>query len=281
MAIKDDILKTLNWIKSKGYVLGVPNTAAAHNAIYRGDNLLSHFASLDALSKKVRSGDFSNIFIGDWFETTINSSLGGSEKIRWVVAGIDTYLHTGDTECTTHHLTMIAEDCFKTLHVMNPSDTTAGGFEGTQLWRRTLPAYNTALKNAIGAGHVLNHRELLSVSTNNSTPSMAGAGWSGASTGWAWHDAELMIPSEVQVYGSTVFSSSFYDVANRNRQLPYFAMRQDKLVAGLGYGGGRYAWWLSAVSSSTDFALVNNDGDASSAYVSDSSVAVRPLFLFA
>lgn len=283
MATKDDVLKTLNWIKSNGYVLGVPNTAAAHNAIYRGDNLLSHFGSLDALSGKVRSGDFSNIFIGDWFEITINSSLGGSEQIRLVVAGIDTYWHVGDQGkgVETHHLTMITKDCFKTLHVMNPTNTSEGGYKATEMHTKTLPVYATAIKNAIGASHILNHRELISNSMNKDIASMAGNGWTGATTGWEWVSTDLILPSEVQVYGSTVFSSSFHDVANRNRQLPYFALAQDSLVCGLGYGGPRYSWWLSVVTGATAFANVSHDGGAHDAHASVTWVAVRPLLLFA
>lgn len=281
--IKDNILKTLNWIKSNGYVLGVPNTAAAHNAIYRGDNLLSHFGSIDALSAKVRAGDFSNIYIGDYFDTIINTSYGGSEQIRLVVAGINTYWHVGDqgNGVETHHLTMITKDCFKTKHVMNPTDTSVGGYKATEMHTKTLPVYATAIKNAIGASHILNHRELISNSMNKDIASMAGSGWMGATNDWEWVSTDLILPSEVQVYGSTVFSSSFHDVANRNRQLPYFALAQDSLVCGLGYGGPRCNWWLSVVPTATAFAFVVAYGDAGYAHASATWVAVRPLLLFA
>lgn len=283
MTVTQEILKTLNWIKSKGYVLGVPNTAAAHNAIYRGDNLLSHFGSIDALSAKVRAGDFSNIYIGDYFDTMINTSYGGSEQIRLVVSGIDTYWHVGDqgNSVETHHLTMITKDCFKTKHVMNPTDTSIGGYKATEMHTNTLPVYATAIKNAIGTSHVLNHRELISNSMNKDIASMAGNGWMGATNGWEWVSTDLILLSEVQVYGSTVLSSSFHDVANRNRQLPYFALAQDSLVCGLGYGGPRHNWWVSAATSRADFAFVGAYGDAAAAVASAAWVAVRPLLLFA
>ena len=283
MTVTQEILKTLNWIKSKGYVLGVPNTAAAHNAIYRGDNLLSHFGSIDALSAKVRAGDFSNIYIGDYFDTTINTSYGGSEQIRLVVAGIDTCWRMGDqgNGLETHHLTMITKDCFKTKHVMNPTDTSIGGYKATEMHTKTLPVYAAAIKNAIGVSHVLNHRELISNSMNKDIASMAGNGWMGATNAWEWVSTDLILPSEVQVYGSTVFSSSFHDVANRNRQLPYFALAQDSLVCGLGYGGPRSGWWLSVVPSAPTFALVSGYGDVGAAVASAAVVAVRPLLLFA
>lgn len=263
----------------------MPNngTAANHNGIFRGNDLIAEFGSIDALSTEVRAGDFSNIYIGDYFDTTINTSYGGSEQIRLVVAGIDTYWHVGDqgNGVETHHLTMITKDCFKTKHVMNPTDTSVGGYKATEMHTNTLPVYATAIKNAIGASHILNHREEISNSMNKDIASMAGNGWMGATNGFEWVSTDLVLPSEVQVYGSTVFSSSFYDVANRNRQLPYFALAQDSLVCALGYGGPRCTWWLSAVASASAFARVYNRGNADGATASNASVAVRPLLLFA
>lgn len=263
----------------------MPNngTAANHNGIFRGNDLIAEFGSIDALSTEVRAGDFSNIYIGDYFDTTINTSYGGSEQIRLVVAGIDTYWHVGDqgNGVETHHLTMITKDCFKTKHVMNPTDTSVGGYKVTEMHTKTLPVYATAIKNAIGASHILNHRELISNSMNKDIASMAGNGWMGATNGCEWVSTDLVLPSEVQVYGSTVLSSSFYDVANRNRQLPYFALAQDSLVCGLGYGGPRCDWWLSAVTLATAFAYVGYRGNAGNAGASGTWVAVRPLLLFA
>lgn len=258
----------------------VPNSAAAHNALFRGENLVTRFGSIANISTAVRAGNFEDIFIGDYIEASMTSSLAGAETVRWCVAGIDSYMNVGDTPTTQHHLVMIAEDAFKTNHVMNTTNTTAGGFKGSYMWTTIIPAYNTAVRNAIGSSYVLSHRELISNDMNSSLASMAGAGWGGASSGWEWVDAYLMLPSEVQVYGSTVFSSSFFDVGNRNRQLPYFALRQDKLVANLGMTGGRASWWLSAVAGAAYFAIVSGYGFASYDGASVAWVGIRPLFLF-
>lgn len=263
-------------------VVAVPNSAAAHNGIYRGENLLSsaHFGSHSKLSAAVQAGHFSDIFIGDYFECSMTSSYA-TETVRWVVAGVDTYLHTGDTEQMNHHLVMIPYECFTTIgHKMNDTTTTTGGYYNSQMHQTILPAYATALKNAIGSAHVLTHRELLSNSVNTSLASMAGAGWTGATNGWGWYDCDLCLLSEVQVYGSTVFSSSFFDVGNRCRQLPYFQL-QDSVVAMYGRGtSSRADWWLSAVASSSAFATVTSYGDAGSANASYTWLLVRPLFLY-
>ena len=60
--------------------------------------------------------------------------------------------------------------------------------------------------------------------------------------------------SEIQIYGSTVFSSSFYDTGNANIQFPLFRLAPNLKVAGLGHNGSRMWTWLSAVESAAAFA---------------------------
>lgn len=261
-------------------VAPIKNSAAAHNAIFRGENLLSHFASIEALSTQVKAGNFENIFIGDYIDVEMTSSVGGTETVRWCVAGIDLYYNRGDTAITQHHLVMIAEDLFQTPHVMNDTNITTGGFVGSRMWTEFIPAYNTAIRNSTIGAHAITFRTLLSKSVNTSTASGAGAGWTGCSNSWAWTDAILSLPSEVQVYGCRVLSSSLYDVGERNQQFPYFALRQDKLVAKLGRGGSCCYWWLSAVACAGHFARVNTNGSAYGDYAGNSWMGIRPYFLF-
>ena len=263
------------------YSIGIANTASAHNSIARGEDLKKWF-TIDTLSQRVRAGDFTNIFIGDYIDVEMTSSISGTEMVRWLVAGIDCFLHHGyPTEVTQHHLVLMPRDTFNSNPKYNDTDTSAGGFVGSKMWKSVLPAYATAVKNAFGASHVLNHREILSNAMNASTPSMAGAGWTGATTGWDWYDVELMLPSEIQVYGSTVFSSSFHEVGNRNRQLPLFSLCQDQLIAYRGYTRQfRSNWWLAAVASASAFAYVDANGFASADGASVEWCGLRPYFLF-
>lgn len=265
------------------YLNGVPNTASAHNSIARGEDLKQWF-TIDTLSAQVRAGNFSNIFIGDYLDVEMTSSISGTEMVRWQVAGIDSFLNFGypdESMTSQHHLVLLPRDTFNSNPKFNSTDTTAGGFIGSAMWKTVLPAYATAVKNAFGSSHVLKHCEIISNAMNASTPSMAGAGWNGATTGWVWSDVELMLPSEVQVYGTTIFSSSFYDVGTRNRQLPLFALCQDQLVAYRGYTKQfRSRWWLSAVASSTAFAVVLYDGIATYHGASVELCGIRPYFLF-
>lgn len=68
--------------------------------------------------------------------------------------------------------------------------------------------------------------------------------------------------SEIQIYGSTVFSSSFYDTGNANIQFPLFRLAPNLKVAGLGHNGSRMWTWLSAVVSAAAFANCNNNGNS-------------------
>ena len=111
------------------------------------------------------------------------------------------------------------------------------------------------------------------------TPSKAGAGLAGASTGWEWIATEANLMSEEQVYGTSVCESSFYDTGVDNRQLALFAMDPDKFITGKGLNGTRQYYWLRAVASSTRFAFVDGNGSANYAGAGNSG-GVRPLFCY-
>jgi len=113
--------------------------------------------------------------------------------------------------------------------------------------------------------------------------SNAGAGFKGASSNWEWIDTYLSLLSEIQVYGSNVFSSSFYDTGCDNLQLPLFALDPTAKVCGKntttdGNGdGGRQWYWLRNVASASDFAYVSGHGNSDCNNASG-SLGVRPLF---
>jgi hypothetical protein len=78
--------------------------------------------------------------------------------------------------------------------------------------------------------------------------------------------------NEVQLYGSTVWSSSAYDVGVDNEKLPVF-----NFINPVHFG--RDYFWLRSVVSSTHFAYCTSPGFAD--YGSASTVhSVRPLILF-
>lgn len=274
------IVETPQGTKIAGAELVVAgNGAAIHNGIYRGKDLTDVYTDAQ-IHAMIADGSFKDLFVGDYVIKTINTSYGGSEKVKFIFAGFDLFLHNGDAEITAHHAVMLPEDSFKTLAAMNGSNTTANGYKGSAMYTTVLPVYAAAIKAAF-SNYVLNYKVLVSNAISTSGASMAGAGLPGYASGWEWESVDLCLMNEVQLYGCTVLSSSFYDVGNRNLQFPLFALDPTKKVAGQGFEGAvssRYDFWLSAVASAATFCYCAGGGTAYF-YGASSAVGVRPYFL--
>ena len=251
----------------------ITKTVALHNNVYRGENLLSgHFASIAAICTAVNSGDFSDIFVGDYIPATFTYS-GTSYTKNFRVAGIDIFLNHGDSALTRHHLVIVPDDTGITSY-MNSSNTSSGGYVGSYMYTTRLPGLYTSLGGASGTpfyGHIISQRELLTNATS-SVASTGYTGWSGASSNWSWYDINLVLMSEMEVYGAPVFSSSGYDTGN-NKQLPLFRLRPDMI------GTFNRSWfWLRSVVNSTGFCGAGGNGSAHDGYASVVR-GVRPRFL--
>lgn len=252
------------------------SNAAAHNAIYRGKDLTNIY-TIEEICQRISSGTFEDLYVGDYFDITISTVYTSSEIVRCVIAGFDMYYMNGGTAFNNHHAVIVPKNCFSKTAAMNSTNVTTGGYFGSAMHTTVLSTYATALGNVFGA-HLLTHRDLLSTAVDTAKPSMAGAGYTGCSSNWEWKDVKLRLMSEIQVYGSTVFSSSFYDVGAANLQFPLFRHNPRAKVAGLGgTGDGRQWYWLSAVASATAFAGVNSYGSSNNVSASDTD-GVRPQF---
>ena len=247
------------------------DNAGAHNALYRGKNITAYWDSGE-MSKAIAAGTFAGIYPGDYIVKSVTVDGTTYSNVEWVIGDLDYHLHRGDTEDTTHHVLV-----FPRAHIgnkpMNATNITAGGFVGSVMWTTTLPLYATGIKAAFGADHVLNHRELLTNAESDTIASGAGAGYSGATTGWSWYDVTVNLFNEPMVYGGRVLSSSFFDVGDCNTQVA--AMRHNKSLS-----FDRSYWcWLRAVASSSNFAYAYGNGDAGYGAASSSDGGVRPYFL--
>ena len=160
---------------------------------------------------------------------------------------------------------------------MNDTNVTTGGYVGSKMVTTTLPIYATALQTAL-KNHIITHRSLLTNSVATTGNSNAGAGHVGYSNNWAWTDTLLSLMSEIQLYGSTVLSSSFFDTGERNTQFNLFRHNPAAKIAGQGHGGGRMWYWLSAVVSASAFAYCYYNGGSNSNSASAEG-CVRPYFL--
>ena len=222
------------------------DSAAAHNSIYRGKNLTNVY-TVDEICQRISAGTFKDLYVGDYFDISITTDLGGAETVRCILAGFDVFWNNGDTAFTKHHAVIVPKDCFKTKSVMNDTNVTTGGYVGSKMYKTVLPVYAAALQTALNT-------------TGNSN---AGAGITGYASNWEWKDCLVKLMSEIQVYGSTVLSSSFYDTGCDNIQFPLFRLAPNLKVAGIGHNGSRWWYWLSAVVSAAAFAVCHIYGNSS------------------
>lgn len=136
---------------------------------------------------------------------------------------------------------------------------------------------NTVLPNVktdLGSGNIKNHYKLYSTAVNTSGYNRFG-GASGCASSWAWYvNQEICALSEVQVYGSTVWSSSGYDTGEACRQLDVFRVYNMNEIF-----EGRYPWLRDVASAS--FACFVNDNGLADRTDAHATYYVAALILFA
>lgn len=244
----------------------VPDGAPTHNNVFRGQNLgalnATHIAN-------IQNGSFHDMFIGDYF------SINGS---NYVIAGINYKIHHGNTVDLGNHLVLMPSDWSKTPtqtlnpdshtgHYMQDTDTTAGGFAGTKLYKTYLPQIQTKLESDFG-NHLITFRTVVSTHVDDS----------GAPDQAEWRDAKVAIPNEVMVYGTSLNGNnkngSWYNVGDEDSQLPLMRLNDAERC-----NNRAGSFWLRDVHSASEFAYATNSGDASWYGASTTGGGVRAFFL--
>lgn len=245
-----------------------------HNGVYRGK-----FLDIDnaELARRVQNG-FEDLYLGDYITRSITTTLPNdtvkTETVALMIAAFNYYYNTGDTALTTPHIILIPrKNSFATVAKMNATNTTEGGYLNSYMHQTFLPCYAASLNAALD-DHVISHRSWLTSSVNTSASSMGGAGFSGSANAAAWASVDLQLMNEVQLYGTTVWSSSAYDVGVDNRKLPVF-----NFITPMQFGSVTDPFWLRSVASSTTFASCYVGGYAGQNYASN-LYGVRPLLVF-
>lgn len=227
--------------------------AGAHNAIYRGKSLGS--AVTEAQWAAIKAGTFEDMYIGDYW------TIGG---VVYRIAAFDYYYRAGDTDMTTHHVTLVPDANMYT-HVMNDTNITTGAYVGSKMYTEGLTQAKTTINSAFGEAHVLNHRQYLQNATTD-----------GYASGGSWYDSTVELMTEQNVYGGKIFSNIQNGTALANSytvdksQYPLFAFRPDMI-------SNRQWYWLRDVVSASLFARVDTAGLAASGAASTAR-GVRPAF---
>lgn len=241
---------------------------------------------------------YQDIYVGDYFKMSRPISaknanpdhqLTGSQYVT--IASIGGLAYSGDTaSLTPNHLVMVPGQGFDgTQHFgrsrMNPSNTTVGGYKGSEMNTTVLGAVATAGSTTADAtinqqlyaefgAHLKKTRELVTNKINATGISRYG-GNNGCSNGLEWVDAQAILMSEVEVYGSTVWSSSGYDTGNAIHQFELFANSKSAI-------NNRSAlYWMKDVASASEFCCCNYVGSANCNDASYANRYVRPRFVIA
>lgn len=261
---KTTLVAAINEIFAYTKVLKESSGAGLHNSLFRGKNIGTSLTS--AQSSAIRAGTFDDLWVGDFWII---------DNIIYRIADFDYYLHSGDTECTTHHVVVVPDTIFYTAR-MNSSDTTAGGYVGSEMYKTNLNQVTTTFTNAFGSSHILTYRECL---TNAVTD--------GRATGAAWCNSTVELMTEAMVYGSYIRSTTnvggttetWYEdgTTPSKSQLALFRLRPDLIISSS--GSTRDTWWLRNVSNSLRFANVVAFGRTSANAASGSALGVRPAAL--
>lgn len=250
------------------------NNAGAHNSIYRGKDLTNIY-SITQIADMVKTGDLSDLYIGDYITASVTSKYR-TENVDFMVAGFNIQKNNGDADLTANNATIVMRDCFTDLHRMNATNTTEGGYYNSEFVGKMadgapLTNYVNALRSLFGA-RILKRRAFLSNATSGRTV-----------TAGAWYDEYAGLMTQAEVYGHTAIVGTIgwqeaYDIGCDQMQLPLFALDPHAKIARQGRGGERMWYWLRDVVESTYFAGCGGDGVAGDGGAS-SSGGVRLRFL--
>ena len=272
------------------------NTVEWHNSHYRGINLISdgHFANMAALLTAIRNQDWSDIYIGDYVELTFTYE-GASRTVKFYVGEIDKFYKVGNTSLETHHLVMVTGD-LGINQVMNDSNTTAGGYVGSKAHTVTLPALY-AILNPLFNNAILTHKEHLSntvlsaqsvslslddgngavtYSCNNFPVYSSGdPNTPGCVTAGNWYDCNLVLMSEIEMFGSNRFASSgIDDIMCPEGQIAAFKYNRNLQTL-----NRTINTWLRNVNSASRFCICHYIGASNRYDASNAYIRLRPRFL--
>lgn len=255
----------------------ITSIAENHNNIFRGDDLFARGYDINDICAMISDGSFSDIYIGDYFtlsgsiknvpcfveqtdasgnKTLVESTQTVNYDTQFRIAGLDTYLNTGNTAFTQHHAVIVPDENIGTNR-MNSTNTTTDGYVGSFMFASVLPVYNTHFSAKLN-NHLLSHREILSNSVTGNQAS-----------GWAWADVKINLMSEPEVYGSNLWGNK-YDAGVNYRQFPLFRIASKYIC-------NRNWYWLNTIAGGSDFTAMTSNGNATR-NGAGVALAVRPCF---
>lgn len=216
------------------YIKELPG-AGFHNSIYRGKDLTNVYP-ITGLDSRIKNGKFSDLYIGDYYTTQINSST-----VKLTIAGFDLFsisdvaIPSGATpEGYEHNITFICDGLGTAK--MNTTDTTVNGLNGSSLKINQLDTFSTTFQTALP--------NLVAINTRLSSTVI-----NGEVTAITNKTLVVNLMSEINVFGSQVFCNIGTDTGTCSIQFPLFRLNPNSIDIGDLY-------WLSNIVSNTEFSAV-------------------------
>lgn len=217
--------------------------------------------SLDVLKQAVAEQNLEKygLKVGD--ETTING-------YTYVIAGLNPmYGPYTPYRVNVPHVGLIVIP--HTTRAWNNAGNTYTGADGRGAGYKNCDLHyylkNTTLphvQNDLGSENLIAHDKLLSNDVNTTGYNRYGTN-TGCASSWEWEtNCYISALSEIQVYGSVVWSSSGFDTGEACRQLDVFRVYNMNEIFRWDYP------WLRDITSASDAALVDFNGNANYATAS-------------
>ena len=248
-----------------------PDGAEAHNAMWGGRDITAAFNN-GTVSANIKNGTFRDIFPGDYITKSVTIS-GKTYTVNWVVTDCDYWKRKGDQRdgVAAHHVAIVPWAAIFNAR-MNPTNSTEGGYKGSEMYRNIIPACATGIINAFGSDHILTFHDAITTSVDTTHVSSGIPQWTGTPRWFGeWVSVQCNLMSEKMVYGSPICSAGAMDNVVAIRQMSAFRLSETLINT-------RQYWWLRDVVSSVRFASSDADGSANATSAS-SMLGVRPFAL--
>ncbi len=274
------VAKAVNDIEKE---IGILFQIATHNIPRIVPKDVTSYITDGSFYKRLNGTDgyslFEDIFVGDYIKMSRpitcpaqDSSVATTGSQYVTIIGLDTLQGNGDNiDMNYHHAVMTAGQGFGGTqhfgrHRMNSTNTTVDGYVGSEMNTSILGAVtsngsttsdatiNQQLYAEFGS-HLKTTRELCSNGINESGYNRFGSN-TGCSNNWVWGSFQAILMSEIEVYGSIVWSSSGHDTGNAKMQMPLFTYNRQAM-------NNRSSWyWLKDSASGAHFCNCYLDGGA-------------------
>lgn len=249
------------------------------NGTYMGKDLAVKFASeiaayngdvVDWLHARVQAGNFKGIYPFDYIHIHTNAGTVDGKTIpakdrKFIVAGINLYKGTGDTEITQNHITLFALS--DENHTWNDVNNNNGTSTNEIPWKASklyalLNGVNNASSNKVGAcgfdASGAGYLQLFPTKVQNlmlnqqvhmgKRYSSTAALTDDNSQGWT-ERGKLFAPSEIEAYGCAVHAYKISGAGNSEQYGPWchWPIFRNAGNTGRLIYANRAAWWLCSV----------------------------------